>query len=801
MATSSSRLPGSLELLFTDEPVLDLYARGPWRIPDGLVDDLAGRIDALVADGRSARLTVEKHPFLRSPTPAVVADALAIVRFLFGDLAVRGGSRAGFEEELLGRFRTAGNGPAHGPTRWLAIPAPWRPPGGELFRVAGEDPTLREAAWDLTIEILHALKGISPVDERRRALLGLFERVRADADLTEATLVVPNLRAEWTRIEELWADVAPDETAQLLPEITGPVGYLSWLLDGWLAAHERLLAVVPGLASGADAFAELVLQAGLTEAPAELAVGVRGDLYGDLDARIAALAPDWRVEDWQRSIRAFLARGLVAGEVVLCRSWLDLAVRLTGALQGVPGTPVAPDPCAVPVGAFQEDLRRLFRVRRIRHPLTVPGTPEPTWFSEPEEEPVVEEVEEPEYVAEEEPVEPEPEDEDELPETVDPLAGRGQHAGPPAAPEPERPAEAESAPGQHEGPSAEEQEPAAEEEEPAAEVPIDETAELQVTVPTLAPPVLGLTVRPPAQAPMPVPEQASEPEPVVAAAPEPELNGTGLDLMPPRAVVEAMTLTDRIVGQHDLVSALRELADRHEQEVRLLVVGPPGTGMGLTVDVLRKLVVARGFDGSAAWVNYEEYERLGTAAAVARLQDTVASALGERLVAIAGLDLLVSNALSGRAVAEELNRLFEVHGPKLQVAAFCGVDGYRRLVEVDPALAARWRIVRTRDFDARDFATIFGRACEERGASTTAAATVAAGDLLANTPGQRQLRNGKLAAYLADLAVDSARRRSQGGEAVVDVPDLPSLGAQSLPPINPPARPPGPVPGLGGRLT
>lgn len=785
MATSSSRLPGSLELLFTDEPVLDLYARGPWRIPDGLVDDLAGRIDALVADGRSARLTVEKHPFLRSPTPAVVADALAIVRFLFGDLAVRGGSRAGFEEELLGRFRTAGNGPAHGPTRWLAIPAPWRPPGGELFRVAGEDPTLREAAWDLTVEILHALKGISPVDERRRALLALFERVRADADLTEATLVVPNLRAEWTRIEELWADVAPDETAQLLPEITGPVGYLSWLLDGWLAAHERLLAVVPGLASGTDAFAELVLQAGLTEAPAELAVGVRGDLYDDLDARIAVLAPDWRVEDWQRSIRAFLARGLVAGEVVLCRSWLDLAVRLTGALQGVPGSPVAPDPCAVPVGAFQEDLRRLFRVRRIRHPLTVPGTPEPTWFEEPEEdEPVVEEVEEPEFVAEEEPVEPEPEDEDELPEPVDPLAGRGQHAGPPAAPEPERAAEAEAAPGQHEGPAVEE------EPEPSAEVPVDETAELQVTLPNLAPPIIGPTVRPPAQAP-PVPEQASEPDQEV-----------GLDLLPPRAVVEAMTLADRIVGQQDLVSALRELAERHEQEVRLLVVGPPGTGMGLTVDVLRKLVVARGFDGSAAWVTYEDFERLGTAAAVTRLQDTVASALGERLVAIAGLDLLVSNALSGRAVAEELNRLFEVHGPKLQVAAFCGVDGYRRLVEVDPALAARWRIVRTRDFDARDFATIFGRACEERGASTTAAAAVAAGDLLANTPGQRQLRNGKLAAYLADLAVDSARRRSRGIEAVVvDVPDLPSLGAQSLPPINPPARPPGPVPGLGGRLT
>jgi hypothetical protein len=561
-----------------------------------------------------------------------------------------------------------------------------------------------------------------------------------------------------------------------------------------------------------------VLQAGLTEAPAELAVGVRGDLYDDLDRRIAELAPDWRVEDWQRSIRSFLARGLVAGEVMLCRGWLDLAVRLTGALQGVPGTPVAPDPCAVPVGAFQEDLRRLFRVRRIRHPLTVPGAPDPTWFEEFEE-PVVEEpveevdpgpeLEEPEYVAEEE---AEPEDDDELPEPVDPLAARGQHAAP-AASEPERAPEAEATPGQHEGPAAQEPvavaEPAPEpepepeegpEEEPARPA-IDETAELQVTVPTLAPPVIGPTVRPPAQAPVPVPEQSTQQPPEQPPSSNPSLNG--LDALPPRAVVEAMTLTDRIVGQPDLVAALHELADRHEQEVRLLVVGPPGTGMGLTVDVLRKLVVARGFDGNAAWVSSEDYERLGTAASVAQLRDTVAQALGERLVAIAGLDLLVSNALSGRALAEELNRLFEVHGPKLQVAAFCGVDGYRRLVEVDPALAARWRIVRTRDFDARDFATIFTRACEDRGVSTTASAAVAAGDLLANTPGQRQVRNGKLAAYLADLAVDSARRRSRGGlDAVVDVADLPSLGgAHPLPQINPPGPPPGPVPGLGGRLT
>ena len=30
-------IPGHLELLLTGEPVLDIYAAGPWRVPDGLV--------------------------------------------------------------------------------------------------------------------------------------------------------------------------------------------------------------------------------------------------------------------------------------------------------------------------------------------------------------------------------------------------------------------------------------------------------------------------------------------------------------------------------------------------------------------------------------------------------------------------------------------------------------------------------------------------------------------------------------------------------------------------------------------
>ena len=370
MVNGESRLRGALDLLVTDEPVLDLYAHGLFPVPDGLLDEVSARIDGLVADGRSARLTVGKQPGPHTPTPAVVADALSIVAFLCGDAAVRAGSRLRLECDLIERFRLGTVAAADPTVRWAAPSAPWRPPGGQLFRAAGDDRALREVAWELTVDILEALEGMAPFETRRQALLKLFAAARKDVDLFEATLTTPLVRAEWIRLEERWADVAGDDLVAVLPELTGPVGYLSWIVDGWLAAHERLAALVPFSATSANTLVSLLVQAGRSEAPAELAVGVRGELYAHVRSQLPIVARTWDAEAWRRQVRDWLARALVAGELELCRAWLDLAVRFTGAVQGLPGTPVAPRPCLVPVGWFQEDVRRLFRVRRVRHPLT-----------------------------------------------------------------------------------------------------------------------------------------------------------------------------------------------------------------------------------------------------------------------------------------------------------------------------------------------------------------------------------------------------------------------------------------------
>ena len=52
-----------------------------------------------------------------------------------------------------------------------------------------------------------------------------------------------------------------------------------------------------------------------------------------------------------------------------------MAVRLTGIMQGLPGEPIAPAPCYVPVGGFQRDVRAFARPRRAVNPLTATLAP------------------------------------------------------------------------------------------------------------------------------------------------------------------------------------------------------------------------------------------------------------------------------------------------------------------------------------------------------------------------------------------------------------------------------------------
>ncbi|WP_051299993.1 AAA family ATPase [Actinomadura rifamycini] len=360
---SSPRLPDHLEVLLTEEPVLDVYAHGPWRVPDGLYDELRERAVAFNDDPRVVELPRRHGDFYNDGTTAAGAELWSLLTFLLGASALRGGSRGDVDYEVLADFMAAPEPSVRDPLAWFSQAGRWRPPGLWLAEPAGDDPALRALMLDLARAGLDVFEGLEPVERRRRALIDVFERRAADPALRECDLTVPK-----PLLEDAWAAGLTDGELAVLPELAGPVAYLGWACDGFGAAHGRLLAALGAGEPADDALARLLLAADAASAPAELAVTLGTDRHAGLQDRMRALRPDFAVDPWRHDVRDRLALALVAGEADAARAWLDMAVRITGAVQGLPGAPVAPRD-RVPVRAFQADVRRLFTARRVVNPL------------------------------------------------------------------------------------------------------------------------------------------------------------------------------------------------------------------------------------------------------------------------------------------------------------------------------------------------------------------------------------------------------------------------------------------------
>ncbi|MQY07805.1 AAA family ATPase [Actinomadura macrotermitis] len=359
---NAPRLPEHLELLLTDEPVLDVYAHGPWRVPDGLYEELRGRAVGLDRDRRAAVFVRRLSDFYGRGATAVGAELWSQLTFLLGAAALRGGSRGDVDYEVLSDFLAAPEKPVRDPLGWFTQGGRWRPPGLWLPEPAGDDPERRAVMYELARECLEVFAGLEPVQERRAALAELFERRAADPGLRREDLAVPH-----DRLAEVWTAGLPDATVQVLPELAGPLSYLGWACSGLAAAHGRLTAALGEDEPFTTALARLLLAMDVTVAPAELALPLGTGGYTALQERLRALRGDFAAEVWQREVRDRLARGLVAGEADACRAWLDLGNRVLGAVKGLPDAAIGPR-SPLPVRHFQADLRRLFTYRRILHP-------------------------------------------------------------------------------------------------------------------------------------------------------------------------------------------------------------------------------------------------------------------------------------------------------------------------------------------------------------------------------------------------------------------------------------------------
>ncbi len=354
-------LPAHLELLLSNEPVFDLYRAGPWRVPDGLIEEIRERTRGLSETPEARSLRVELGRGFRPDANAVAADLLCMAGFFCGLGSVRGGSHAYLEFDIFDEFRQSVPAKTHDPLQWVAYSPVWRPPGDWLLN----DDDHRVGALKLARQCLDVLEGITPLDERRKALVALYDRATADP-ATEEILRTGSKQD----LADMWAAAAGPAELAALPELAGPESYLAWAYDGLAAAHQRVAAAVPGMSPLAHVMAELILQAGLDAAPGALAVAVGSDGYLAVQERLRECQDRFRPGAWRARTRGWLGRALAAGEIEACRGWLDMAVRMTSILQGLPGAPVMPSPCYVPVPGFQRDVRVFGRAARVANPLT-----------------------------------------------------------------------------------------------------------------------------------------------------------------------------------------------------------------------------------------------------------------------------------------------------------------------------------------------------------------------------------------------------------------------------------------------
>ncbi|MDA3642772.1 AAA family ATPase [Saccharopolyspora indica] len=367
-------LPEHLRLLLSDEPVLDVYAHGPWRVPDGLYEEIWERAEELNRDPAAERLAVELPEFYAEGTTVVGAELWCLLEFLLGTVAVRGGNAADVQCETLSGFVAQPWTPVRS-WSWSAHAAVFRLPAEWLLTGAGDDPELREAAFDLARRCLDVFAGLEPVESRRQALIALHDLRAADPALAKQDLLAPV-----EALREAWAERADESVLAALPELAGPAAYLDWACSGFLAAHQRLLervpsavgpGPVPDVGPGMEheaVLAHLMLHADLAEVPVELALTTGRPVFETVQSMFAGYRATFNADRWHGQVLAWLGRAVLAGEVDVCRAWLDMAMRISGVVQGLPHGVVTPN-CGVLVRDFQQQLRVLAQPRRVRNPL------------------------------------------------------------------------------------------------------------------------------------------------------------------------------------------------------------------------------------------------------------------------------------------------------------------------------------------------------------------------------------------------------------------------------------------------
>lgn len=382
-------LPDDLSLLQSGTPYLDVLGPlPPWPLPEGWFESAGTRLREIADAGLTG--TRDDWDAYVPGTSRVVHFAWMMAQGLAGWSPVFGGEHSRFPWEVVaGHLK---------PGKMLTPSAVYRYRGEHvdwplwLLGWAGQDAGRRERALDASIRALHLFDDVTPFDARRDILLAQYERVRTDPALRAL-----HLEGDYPKIAAHWRNGLDRDVYTMLPELGGWADAVAWSFEGLRAAHEALQTVISRPFPLPELLATLVLCAERDDIPALLSHVLGEPLHEETRAAVERLRPGFDIGDGERRLREWLTRGLLAGEVHLCRAWLALASEVSVGVAGLPGSPrTARGVSLVP---FLDDLEEIYTPRVTRNPyaeqLVARTTPRPeallaTAEGDPDEEAAVE---------------------------------------------------------------------------------------------------------------------------------------------------------------------------------------------------------------------------------------------------------------------------------------------------------------------------------------------------------------------------------------------------------------------------
>jgi len=353
-------LPDHLAVLMSGRAYVDVVgSEPPWAIPSGWWQRARARVRELVEDPRAG--ATQNWTSWPDQTRDVAPFLQNLAMTLGGYVAIFTGEYAQFPEQLVDDHLAPDQRREPMVARnWYMTDCEWPL---FLYKYADNNPAARRGALELSRDCVEFLCEVGPLCPRAKALLGVYDRVLNDPELSSFHASAP-----FPEVARLWRhSLLNKEEEELLPEIGGWGAALSWSYAGLEAAHTHLSRVTSRSETLPEVVASMARCDNVETLPAGLALAVGSERFHELTTAFDERHHGFDPGEWLQSNRGWLARALLLGEIDACRAWLAMAAQVSRVVAGLPGPPtpsVTPDTIG-----FVADVEELFTFRQTVNPL------------------------------------------------------------------------------------------------------------------------------------------------------------------------------------------------------------------------------------------------------------------------------------------------------------------------------------------------------------------------------------------------------------------------------------------------